>query len=565
MNFEPRQRKLRDLVKDFSTGGILLPQFQRDYVWTVNKIRNLLDSLLRGFPIGAFYLWEPSSETDIDSKQKAFRANKRFSAEPHSYLIDGQQRLTGLEGAFGFYSGEDERGEELRCYLDLASADEARRRDTRLFVSYSGNQQIAKRANRADSTLLPVSRFFNLADHEARNEFRREVEETISTLQWEQRRRERALQVFDRACVMLDQLVPCTVITDATDEEAVEIFSRLNKGGKQLSQSDVKAAELARGKAVDVLKRMRAFVSGQLPMRLGFGFSFAFRALVLFHQGSAQFKSLKPEWVNAAGAYNRSLARSWDAAEKALTVALEFVDRMGWSRRALVPSAIAIIVLAAALDKDRLETSAEDRRLYTRWLCLTALRNAFQSSVETTINKYYRAIRDSRSGAARALVEALKRDGRKLRAEEFCFSAQLWGPATQVIHAWAVSRRAKDWLNERTIDELARSGSAGLPGGDLTVHHIFPRGFLKGATEPDHANRPANYALLSRETNSTFKDAPPEQVLARLSPEQQELARMQHFSFEAGSDRLKKSEYDDFCTWRARRLADSINDWLGLD
>ena len=47
---------LRDLVSDFHDGAILLPQFQRDYIWRPNKIRNLLDSLLKGFPIGGFYL-----------------------------------------------------------------------------------------------------------------------------------------------------------------------------------------------------------------------------------------------------------------------------------------------------------------------------------------------------------------------------------------------------------------------------------------------------------------------------------------------------------------------------
>ncbi len=563
MNFEPRQRKLRDLVRDFSTGGTQLPQFQRDYVWPVNKIRNLLDSLLRGFPIGAFYLWEPSEGTSIDAKQKAFRA-KRFTAEAHSYLIDGQQRLTGLEGAFGFYSGEDKRGEELRCYLDLAASEESRTRDTKLFVSYSGNQKIAERADRADSTLIPLDRFFDLSDHVSRNEFRREIEQNLATLNWEQPRLDRALYVFDRACVMLEQLVPCTVIMDATDEEAVEIFSRLNKGGKQLSQSDVKAAELARGRAVDVLKRMRTFASGELSTRLGFSFSFAFRALVLFHQGSAQFKSLKPDWVNATGAFHRSLAKSWEVAERALVRALRFVDEMGWSRRALVPSAIAIIVLAAAFDKDGLELSEQDRQLYRRWLCLTALRSAFQSSVETTINKYHRAIRESRSGAARALVEALKRDGRKVKADDLIGSAQLWGPTTQVMHAWLVSRKAKDWLSERTLDELARSGAVGLPGGDLTVHHLFPRDFLKGVRDADHANRPANYALLSRATNAEFKNTPPQEILARLTPEQQQRAQVQHFSLEAG-DRLKQSEYEDFCLWRARRVADSINDWLGLE
>jgi len=97
---------------------------------------------------------------------------------------------------------------------------------------------------------------------------------------------------------------------------------------------------------------MREFVTGEHPQRLGFGFSFAFRTLVVFHRESAQFSKLKPDWMDAPAQHGRSLRESWRATERAIEKALCFVDeRMGWSRRALLPSANAIIVLAAALDK----------------------------------------------------------------------------------------------------------------------------------------------------------------------------------------------------------------------
>jgi hypothetical protein len=129
-------RPLRELVLDFHTGKIQLPQFQRDYVWRPSKIRNLLDSLLRAFPIGGFYFWRPTSAT-LDPKPKGF-GEIRIGNEFIGYLIDGQQRLTSLEAAFGLYSGADKRGDELRCYLDLTANDDDRGRDTRLFVSYRG-------------------------------------------------------------------------------------------------------------------------------------------------------------------------------------------------------------------------------------------------------------------------------------------------------------------------------------------------------------------------------------------------------------------------------------------
>ena len=147
MKFETATRQLRTLVEEFKDGAILLPQFQRDYVWRPNKIRNLLDSLLKGFPIGGFYLWRPSGGA-LDSKPKAFAAEGKI-ANFVGYLIDGQQRLTSLEAAYSLYTGEDKHGAELRCYLDLAARDDEAR-DTRIFVSYAGKQSVARRVKQSD-------------------------------------------------------------------------------------------------------------------------------------------------------------------------------------------------------------------------------------------------------------------------------------------------------------------------------------------------------------------------------------------------------------------------------
>jgi hypothetical protein len=171
---------------------------------------------------------------------------------------------------------------------------------------------------------------------------------------------------------------------------------------------------------VIVLKAMREFVSGDRPERLGFSFSFAFRALVVFHRGSAQFSSLKPDWMEAAGPDGRSLYQSWKAAQKALDAALLFADeRMGWSRRLLLPSANALIVLAAALDRVEVKPGSEDEQRVKQWLCLTALRGTFQGSVETTINRFLRALKESKRRPAVAMIDALHKDeARKIRQDE---------------------------------------------------------------------------------------------------------------------------------------------------
>jgi hypothetical protein len=518
MKLQNSNRLLRDLVQDFHKGAILLPQFQRDYVWRSAKIRNLLDSLLKGFPIGGFYLWRPSTGT-MDAKPKAFGPSA-ISEAFEGYLIDGQQRLTSLEAAFALYSGEDRQGTELRCYLDLAADEERRGRNTRLFVTYAGNKSVARRVDAGDSTLVPVA--FLLAGQNPT--LRASTEKTLRLIPgWDTKRVETALERLDGAFGLLDQQVPCTTVSDLTDSEAVEVFSRLNKGGTALKQGDVRAAELARGDTVDVLRSMRHFVGGERPHRLGVGFSFAFRALVVFHRQSARFLQLKPDWMEAPGPHGRSLVQSWRATEKAMDAALTFVDaKMGWSKRALLPSANAVIVLAAALDKQSHKLSAADERSYRRWLCLSALRGVFQGSVETTIDRFHRAIRESKRSPAEALLGALKRDeARPVRSEELNRYAQPWGPATQVFHAWLVGQEAMDWLSGDQVDALSRGGNPSLPGGDLTVHHIFPRRVLADLLEnPDEANCPANYALISRSTNAELGDTKPDEVLTRLTPEQ---------------------------------------------
>jgi hypothetical protein len=565
LRIETVQRPLRELVRSFTTGKILLPQFQRDYVWKPSKIRNLLDSLLQEYPVGGFYLWRPSGGS-FDPKPKRFGKGQVINPEFWGYLIDGQQRLTSLEAAYGLYTGADKGGIELRCYLDLAATNADRRRDTKLFVSYGGRQAIARRVDDGDPTLLPVSTFFEKLDRNGEREQDAQLESAVRSLGWSNKRVSDALARVDQARKMLDQEVPCTTVFDVSDQQAVEVFSRLNKGGTPLKQGDVTAAGLARGSAVAVLKAMRDFVSAERPQRLGFSFSFAFRALVVFHRGSAQFASLKPDWMEAAGPDGRTLYQSWKAAQSALDAALVFADqRMGWSRRLLLPSANALIVLAAAIEKGDIKPGSDDEQRAKQWLCLTALRGTFQGSVETTINRFLRALRESKRKPASALVDALhKVEARKIRADELSNGSPLWGSAVQVMHAWLVNQDARDWLDpERSIDTLARTEGSKFPGGDLTVHHIFPRKVLADAGQADSANRPVNFALLSRSTNAEFGDKPADEILRSLTPAQKGHAHRQLFGEEAG-DRLRRERYDEFCEWRAKRLAEALNDFLGL-
>jgi uncharacterized protein with ParB-like and HNH nuclease domain len=82
---------LKKLVEDISMGEIGLPDIQRPFVWSMTKVRDLFDSMYRGFPIGYLLFWENgSSDTHrtigAGPKQKVARL----------LIVDGQQRLTSM-------------------------------------------------------------------------------------------------------------------------------------------------------------------------------------------------------------------------------------------------------------------------------------------------------------------------------------------------------------------------------------------------------------------------------------------------------------------------------------
>ena len=82
---------LQSLISDIDMGVIGLPDIQRPFVWKDTKVRDLFDSMYKGYPIGFLLLWananiEGSRHIGVDGKQKT----------PNLLIVDGQQRLTSI-------------------------------------------------------------------------------------------------------------------------------------------------------------------------------------------------------------------------------------------------------------------------------------------------------------------------------------------------------------------------------------------------------------------------------------------------------------------------------------
>jgi hypothetical protein len=376
-----------------------------------------------------------------------------------------------------------------------------------------------------------------------------------------------ALGRVDAAYAMLNAQITCITISQADDQQVLQVFKRPNRGGTGLKDRDVKAADLGIGKSVEVLQEIQSFVNEIQPKALGFGFSFAFRALVVFHKGTAQFKELSNKWADLEGDRGQSLLESWREAARGLRSAMKFVDGIGWCRKPLLPSCNGLIPLAYALQRLGREPDATERKVITRWFCLAALRGVFRGSVETTINKHLNKIKKLGKRPVHSLLESLTANmTRPIKYDEPMKPTTLWGPFSQVMFAWVIAQNAKDWITGQPLNQVARLKIGEIrPEETLTIQHIFPRKLLADQEyEQDEANYPSNFAIIGRSPNASLQDLPPNEAMQRLdSYEKRERAQVQFFSKDAG-DLLNPDYYEDFLEWRAKRLAEAWNLWLGL-
>jgi len=84
--------KLSTILDQIDAGSMLLPEFQRGYVWNRDQVRGLMRSLYHGYPVGALLVWE------TEGNAQEVRGGI-MTAGPKQLLLDGQQRVTTLSTA----------------------------------------------------------------------------------------------------------------------------------------------------------------------------------------------------------------------------------------------------------------------------------------------------------------------------------------------------------------------------------------------------------------------------------------------------------------------------------
>jgi len=268
---------------------------------------------------------------------------------------------------------------------------------------------------------------------------------------------------------------------------------------------------------------------------------------------------------NSWAADTGEIEASWRRTEQALRVTIQFVrNDIGWTTRRWLPSTMALIpVIYLLANSSHATLRGKDAELVRRYLLVAGLRSLFRGTTETTVDSYVKAVRSAtgdRTRRARALFEKIPKNRLyRIKKEDVRTTSGMYSSLMQIYLAYLYSKDARSWPSGRSLKDVLHDGLSSDP---LGVHHLFPRELMQDRDYPlERLNTVANYAILSQADNAELTDRDPFDVWRSLKPNQRECASAQLF-FTAREDLFKA--YEEFIEFRAERLAEELNDFVGL-
>ena len=224
MNFEqpkPDSKKYSDLISDIEKGIIKIPKFQREFVWGIDKTAKLLDSILKGYPIGTFILWK-TDERINDIKNVG---NLDIPVTPEGtkveYVLDGQQRITSLFAAYRGATIQKVGEKKVTNYSDIV---------VNIDADISDNDEQVITAEPTGEKSIPLNTVLNFSFTIAK-----ELESQFSGEE---------LALIDSYANAFRTYEFSTVVLRKEDiDSAIEVFTRINTGGQTLTLFEIMSAK----------------------------------------------------------------------------------------------------------------------------------------------------------------------------------------------------------------------------------------------------------------------------------------------------------------------------------
>lgn len=514
---------VNELINKIERGEVRLPEIQRRYIWQSTRVRDLFDSLYRGYPSGTILLWEtddqelPLQDMAIEQQNNPF-SNTRL-------LLDGQQRLTSLAAVI---RGEKVtvRGREkpIELLFNLEHPDDL---DIVTEVHEKGPEDKngeGRLEDETDSTEDELQNRFNrMTFVVATKKLERlpqwvKVSEVFKNNNDTTFLRQAGVKDFDdpKYRRYTDRLAKLRKIREYTYRidvlgktldynEVTEIFVRVNSLGVKLRSADLALAQIT-AKWHNSLQEFQKFqeecIGNGFNLDLG---SVHLRNMVVFATAQSRFGTVR-------NLSKETLQRSWRESCEGMDFALNFMRaNADLESPALLASPFVLIVVAYFGKKRGYSLSPGEEKELRYWVLLANAKGRYsRGSSETILDQDLAVL--YKDGGASELLEQLKRQvgNLKITPEELEGRNRNSALFKTMFLAFRAAD-AKDWHSNLTI-AINHQGRQ----HKLQFHHIFPQARMKGAYTPREVNDIANLCFIGGKTNRQIKDKEPKDYFPKI-------------------------------------------------
>lgn len=588
--YEVNNSSIESILSWIRDGEIAIPEIQRPFVWDSSKVRDLMDSLYKGFPVGYIITWR-SPDTNLKDGTRS---------EGKKILIDGQQRVTALTAAL--------LGEHV------VISDYQKKRIRIAFHPIEERFEVLNPAIEKDSLWIPdISAFFAqkyptfqfVMEYCKRNNFS-DFDEVANKIDRLMRIRYSNLGIIE--------------LSHELDIETVtEIFIRINSQGVVLSQADFAMSKIAVNETyngINIRKTIDYFC--HLAKRPG--------DFQLIEQNDTDFSRThyfpKLKWIKdyieklyipdysdllrvafthkflrgkLADLVSLLSGRDFSTREYKEVIAensfnkleegvLEFINETNFKRYIMIVKSTGIIhkkmirsqnvlnfgYILYLLLKERGINKGEISKIVRRWLVLSILTKRYSGSPESMFEFDARRFNNAQNP-----IEYLQHTESGELSDAFwenILISRLNTPVTSSpyfnLYIMAqVKNNEKAFLSKETEVRHLIEGR-----GD--VHHIFPRKYLQsnGYANKNQYNQIANYAITQQEINITIGDRSPERYMESLIEQcktktlkygeiidQDELMKnLKANSIPISIFQMDATQYEDFLEERRKLMAEKI-------
>lgn len=216
--YQPEQHsyKFTSLLNDIEQGLIKIPQFQRNFVWSKEQSAKLMDSIIKGYPIGTFILWKTKERLRSIRNIGGVDLPDTPKGDFIQYVLDGQQRMTSLYASLkGVIIERENKNEDFsEIYLDLLVSEE----EEDIIITDIADKESGSYIKLTEllNGGLSLAKKFDEKYHDKLDEYSKRI------------------ATYD---------FPAILIKNSSIDIATDIFTRINIGGKTLSVFEIMVAK----------------------------------------------------------------------------------------------------------------------------------------------------------------------------------------------------------------------------------------------------------------------------------------------------------------------------------